>query len=134
MKIVNRQTFLAMPAGTLFAKYAPCYFESLEIKGDTLSHSDDYCYQQIADSIAREGSHEFSSKLDDAQNAMTSLAMDFDCQGRDGCFDAGQMFAVWERADVEALIERLGRALRDTDPSQILPQTFPRDDSVIGGR
>jgi hypothetical protein len=33
--------------------------------------------------------------------------MDFDCQGRDGLFDAAQLFAVWEPQDVAVLIARL---------------------------
>jgi hypothetical protein len=38
--------------------------------------------------------------------------MDFACEGRDGCFESDdQMFAVWERADVEALIARLSATL-----------------------
>lgn len=39
MRIVNRQTFLALPAGTVYAKYAPCWLESLHIKGESIQHS-----------------------------------------------------------------------------------------------
>jgi hypothetical protein len=37
--------------------------------------------------------------------------MDFEYEGRDGLFEEGQLFAVWEKADVASLIERLRRCL-----------------------
>lgn len=110
MKIVDLVTFRALPAGTLFSKYVPCYFEALTIKGETWEY--DFLTQQIADAIACTGSDDFSAKLDHAQFTGASLTMDFDCQGRDGCFDKEQLFAVWERADVEALITRLQETLK----------------------
>lgn len=107
MKIVDRKTFLALPAGTVFSKYAPCFFEALSIKGDTYEHIGDFQVQGIADAIVCTGSDDFSEKLYDATLSGNSLPMDFDCLGRDGCFDADQLFAVWEPADVLALIHRL---------------------------
>lgn len=109
MKIVNRTQFLALPAQTLFSKYEPCCFGELEIKSDSLRN--DWLTQDIAGAIANNGSEDFASKLFDAEINGTSLPMDFDCLGRDGCFDEGQLFAVWEKADVEALIGRLIRCL-----------------------
>lgn len=105
MRIVDRKTFLAMPSGTLFSKYVPCVFENMQIKGDSLAN--DFLYQQIVDAIDCRDSGEFAALLDDSERDGTSIPMDFDCQGRDGCFDEDQLFAVWERADVNALIERL---------------------------
>lgn len=110
MKIVNRATFLAMPAETLYSKYAPCFFGPLSIKGDTIGEND-FGEQQIADAIESSGSDEFFDLLDRAEHGGESLRMDFDCQGRDGLFDAGQLFAAWEREDVEALIARLQQCL-----------------------
>lgn len=108
MKIVDRKTFLALPAETLFSKYEPCVFGDLCIKGDSIG-SNDFAYQQIADAVAAHDSGEFANKLFDAQASGESVAMDFDCQGRDGLFDDDQLFAVWEPADVAALIARLSR-------------------------
>ncbi len=111
MKIVNRAQFLALPPNTLFSKYNPCFFGELEIKGETWDHCNDFLSQQVACAIACTGSQDFADKLEDAQELGVSLAMDFDCQGRDGCFDEDQLFAVWEPADVAALIERLTACL-----------------------
>lgn len=37
-----------MPPGTVFSKYAPSYFDALEIKGESIGHAD-FAVQQIAD-------------------------------------------------------------------------------------
>jgi DNA modification methylase len=71
----------------------------------------DWYEQDIVGSIESTGSDDWAQKLDAAQRLGFSLRMDFDIDGRDGCFDEDQLFAVWERQDVEALIERLQRTL-----------------------
>jgi hypothetical protein len=110
MKIVDRKTFLALPAGTVYAKYVPSVFEGLCIKGDSLEN--DWFYQQIgADAIDSMDSGDWGAKLDLSEQTGCELAMDFDCQGRDGCFDDDQLFAVFSNLDVEQLIERLRRCL-----------------------
>ena len=111
MKIVNRKTFLSLPADTLFSKFDPCVFGDLCIKGNSIGDTD-FVYQSITDAIACNDSGEFVDKLLVAQASGESVGMDFDCQGRDGMFDAEQLFAVWEPADVAALIARLGRCTR----------------------
>lgn len=112
MKIVNRAQFLAMPPGTVFAKFQPDVFEELEIKHDTLG-SNDYCYQQIVGALDAGNCGEWSRLLDDSRETGSSIPMDFDCLSRDGCFDDDQLFAVYEPADVEQLIDRLQQALAD---------------------
>lgn len=107
MKIINRKDFLALPAGVLFSKYAPCYFECMEIKEDSLCN--DFISQQINGSVRSKGESEFADILLAAQETGESFSMDFDACGRDGMFDEDQLFAIWEPADVKALIERLQR-------------------------
>jgi hypothetical protein len=105
MKIVNRQQFLALPANTVFARYAPCYMEALEIKGDSMPN--DFFVQQIADAVDSHDSGEFAALLEAALETGSSVPMDFNCQYRDGGFNEGQLFAVFEKQDVQALIARL---------------------------
>lgn len=107
MKIINLDQFLALPENTLFSKYAPCFFGELSIKGKSLNGTRDFCFQQIADAIKCTGSSNFSAKLFLAEQAGDSVEMDFNCQGRDGCFEDEQLFAVWELKDIQQLIERL---------------------------
>jgi hypothetical protein len=110
MKIVNLQQFLAMPNETLFSKYEPCFFHNLSIKTENCGKRD-FFVQQLVDAIECGGSDDFFNKLEEAQINGVSLKMDFDCGGRDGCFEDDQLFAVWEKEDIEALINRLQKCI-----------------------
>ncbi len=111
MKIVDRKTFLAMPAGTLFSKYEPEVFGELCIKDESMPEINDFIYQEIVNSIKCNGSFDMHLILNDAEKKGTSFQLDFDCTSRDGLFDSDQLFAVWEQNDVKALIDRLQEAL-----------------------
>lgn len=118
MKIVNRQTFLSMPPGTVFAKYEPCNFGDLCILLEAWPASDnpcDFVYLSLADAIDHDGSADFMEKLDRARETGCSLAMDFECGTRDGLFDADQLFAVFEWQDVLSLIATLQATLPKSD-------------------
>jgi hypothetical protein len=116
MKIVNLKTFRELPPNTVFAKYEPCVFNELQIKGDTWE-CDFLVTSNLADAIKCSGSGEFGELLDRAEKDGISLEMDFDTEGRDGCFEDDQLFAVWEKADVRALIERLKLCLPNESSS-----------------
>ena len=118
MKIVNLETFRKLPPNTLFAKYQPCVFEELEIKGETWEY-DFLVSSNLSSAIKCSSSTEFVELLDRAEKTGESLEMDFDSEGRDGCFEKEQLFAVWEEADARALIERLKRCLPN---DQALPR------------
>jgi len=105
MRIVNRKQFLEMPAGTLYSKYQPCIFHELMIKEDSLEN--DFIHQQIATALENTGSNDLMNKAAMLEAIDIDLPMDFDCCGRDGCFDEDQLFAVWSDDDRIALIERL---------------------------
>lgn len=114
MRIVKRTEFLQMPAGTVYTTFKPCIFGDLMIKGETLhlDNNGDFCEQQIVGAIACSGSEEWVDMLFRSSETGESLAMDFDCQGRNGLYDSmDSLYSVWERADVEALIKRLQEAV-----------------------
>jgi hypothetical protein len=118
MKIVDRKTFLSLPAGTLFSKYEPCVLDDLCIKGESRLPSGDndpgdFWEQQIAGAIDAVNSGDYSEKLFESQEHGTSIKFDFYCEGRDGLYDAAQLFAVWEPDDVRQLISRLQATLKD---------------------
>jgi hypothetical protein len=112
MKIVNRAAFLAMPAGTVFQKYSPCVFGDIEIKGDTLT-TDFYATSAGGTCIDFNDTGDLFDKCDAMEKRGASCAVDFDTVQRDGLFDLDQLFAVWDRADVEMLVNRLAESLRD---------------------
>jgi hypothetical protein len=108
MRIVDRETFLAMPGGVIYSKYEPCNFREFAIKYDTCGG--DFVCQSIMDPWF-DGSRDSSSHFDTLERLQetgeSSPPLDFDFAGRDGMFDREQLFAVWERHDVEALIKLL---------------------------
>lgn len=117
MKIVGRDEFLKMPAGTVFSKYTLCNFGDVSIKGETIWFDDtqdaahDFYYQQIADSVDCDV---FTDTMCDYAPGQV-LVMDFDCESRDGFFDKDEKYAVWSRDDSMKLIARLARAVADSD-------------------
>lgn len=110
MKIVNLKAFLAMPVGTVFCKYEPCFMEAMKIKGENCGERD-FFYQDISLSIECRDSGEFTELLDKSEDTGCEIKFDFDCQSRDGCFEDRQLFAVWSADDVRLLIARLHRAI-----------------------
>lgn len=122
MKIVNRQQFLELPPGTVYAKYRPHTYEELAIKEETLRLEDgtpiDWLYQSTIPSFRHsQDSNDFDmvgAMIDDGQSA----ELDYDCCGRDGCFEDEQLFAIWERRDHAALISRLTAALQQSDEKE----------------
>jgi hypothetical protein len=116
MRIVDRKTFLAMPAGTVFAKYDPSIIREPMVKCDSIpvrGELVDFRYVSLTDEVDSSGSDEMLDILDAGETKGTSFALHFNTEGRDGMFDADQLFAVWERDDVEGLIARLQLALAD---------------------
>ncbi len=111
MKILKRGEFLEMPAGTIFAKGKPWYFEAPEVKGDTTG--DDFtamqlCWIESGGDIDGERNQwgRLTLMLDDG----ASFPMNPD-YGRDGCFDDEDIFLVWEEADLLVLRSHVDAAL-----------------------
>ena len=113
MKILNLEEFRAMPEGTVFMKYEPCVFEDLQVKGETWET--DFTAANITYWPDCTGSEDFSDKLFLAQEEGRSVLLDFDCYGRDGCFDKNQLFAVYDKRDIETLIYKLNKCLTVTN-------------------
>jgi len=105
MKIVDLTTFKTLSEGTIATKYEPCIFGDLFIKG--ASWEDDFVLTYITTEIDCDGTDDFYDKLNDALKNNTSVPMSFKESIRDGRFNDNQLFAVWEKTDVEGLIAKL---------------------------
>lgn len=110
MKIVNKTEFYALPEGTLYSDYEPCIFTSIKVKQSTLYHQDkpiDFIYESLIGNINAESSSHFVDMLDYAEKNKTSLPLDFECGERDGLYEEYQLFAIYEKQDLENFIEKL---------------------------
>lgn len=126
MRIVNRQTFLKLPAGVLYAVYQKTGdFGTLNIKDDTMFSFDgsaiDFCYQNCME-IEADGAEEWLKVLTDAKDNGSSFNLDLNCGSRDGMFDDAMLFAVFEQADLDSL-----RTLLST----CVPACAAADDSSV---
>lgn len=119
MRIVDRDAFLALRAGTLYAKVGrgeggEVFYgsgDALAIKGESVSTS--FYYQELVP--WPEGANDTGEWIDawDRMLAGRSERPDFHCEGKDGPLDADQIFLVLEAEDVTRLIARLHEALAD---------------------
>jgi len=110
MKIVNKNEFYLLPAGTLYSNYERYGFKGLMVKQDTLYYENkpiDFLYDDLIGNIDVQNSDEFIDKLDEAEINKTSLTLDFDCTERDGLYEDEQMFAIYEKNDLKCFIEKL---------------------------
>lgn len=107
MRVVNRKTFLTLPAGTIYCKGAPWAFNGLCIKADSLES--DWVYLDMAWPSAHD-SGEASDLLDRSLETGTSFPCD-DSFGRDGCFDDKNVFLIFEKDDLLTLRSYIDRAI-----------------------
>ena len=109
MRIVNRETFLNLPSGTVFMKYKPQIFDELMIKYKTTVMGDFVC-SDITQTIDCESSYGRGDILFDAvDNPGKSIPLDFNSCSRDSFWDEDQLFAVYEQKDIDGLIEALSK-------------------------
>jgi hypothetical protein len=99
MRVVNRKTFLSLPAGTIYCKGEPWAFDSICIKDDSLAN--DWIYLNPAWPSAHD-SGEAIDILDDSLKTGSSFPCE-DAYGRDGSFDEKEVFLIFEKADLETL-------------------------------
>lgn len=113
MRIVNRETFLALPSGTVYQKYEPCSFGGLAIKGDSLDR--DWIDIWTAEQPDFVNSHDTDSFVEccDRMEAGNDEMLQYDTTCRDGLFDNDQWFAIYSPADVRGLITALQGALNN---------------------
>jgi len=112
MRIVDLETFRKMPEGLVYSKYTPSYFEGLMIKGATWES--DFLYQDLVGNVKNIGDFDLFDKLGQMRmDSNVGFPLDFNCMGRDGLFEEKQLYAIYEKEDIEGLIKRLQEALRD---------------------
>lgn len=106
MKLVDRKTFLQLPKGTVFQKYTPKMFEDLQIKT-----KDKYTNDFRADNpIGCIDGDDFIADTDRLENG-EEVKLHFHTSFRDGLFEEDEMYAIWNKEDIQGLIERLQETL-----------------------
>lgn len=102
---------LKMPKGTVFSYYEPCCFRELEIKADDPgNYENDWLFDSLIGAVHNDNSEEFIENCTRMEKG-ESMPVDFEYTSRDGLFEDEQLYAVYEKEDVEKLIKRLQETL-----------------------
>jgi hypothetical protein len=108
MRIVNLKTFLSLPSGVLFSKYSDNLFGHILIKDESIAtQTGDFFYYDLENLVACEHSGEIDGILEKAEVSGESFKLDINVLSRDGLFEADQLFAVWEKSELDDLRELL---------------------------
>jgi hypothetical protein len=113
MKIVDYDTFVSLPEKTLYSFYAPCYTDGLKVKGETTNKGKDWFYSDMLDNPKQEYEGEFLqyAEVMEKMEKGESIKADFHILERDGMFDYERQFLVYEKEDIEEMIEKLKELL-----------------------
>jgi hypothetical protein len=111
MKIYNKQDFLNLPNGIVYSRYESLgMIGGLEVKTDTWKQ--DWVYEDLISSVDADPNLEYIDAMIKAEKE-NFFRLDLSCGQRDGKFDESELFAVYDKNDVERLIMKLSILLGD---------------------
>ena len=110
MKCVDHKTFMALPAGTLYAKGVQWAFDQIQIKHNNCG--DDDWYAQSFDSVDANDGGEAIDRLEEMLTKGASYPMDWSIC-REGMYkiDETAVFLIFERDDLRRLRECIDVAI-----------------------
>ena len=118
MRIYNREDFFKLPIGTMFHEGKPFVFFDLQILKEVLCDENDRPIDYYAQSLCTIESHS-SEQLVDRQDEMLEKMASYPLNkdiGRDGCYDDRAIYLVYEKEDLEYLLEKINEALAILSP------------------
>ena len=105
MRILDFDTFLALPPGALFAICDGYVVRGLQLKGESIGNIDFY-YVDLSTCFDWGSSDEFIGGLD-RMRAGEGIWSNLDTVSRDGVYDRSRVFLVWEPEDIQSLVRVL---------------------------
>ena len=107
MKIVNRATFLSMPAGTVYiAASHPYAWGDIQIKDDTSGN--DWYYSDLT-SIDADDSGDLVDRWEDMLNNVASHPLDLETLSRDGMYEPDAIFMIYEKHELQEIADLFAR-------------------------
>ena len=103
MRILTKQQFLKLPAGTIFSEYEPCIFRGLKVKGESLEEISDFTEAGLIGRPESTDSDDFMRMCEKMEKG-GNVPLEVDAFGREGYFDDGMFYAVLDREDTEKII------------------------------
>jgi hypothetical protein len=114
MKLLNREEFLKLPEGTLYAKYYQDLFGDICVKDASIGAEEEIgdFYTMPLINISDDVFDNDHSDASDSFVKTMQCDLDFDCYGRDGFFDKDQLFAVFEAKELSEITKILQTVLK----------------------
>jgi hypothetical protein len=115
MKIITKQEFYKLPAGTLYCDYQPYVFGELKIKGETVvinGEPIDYRYCNLrGDILEADNTDSFIDILNHAEKTGGEFDLELGEYNawRDGLYNEEQLYAVYSKEEIKGLIKILER-------------------------
>lgn len=111
MKIINRTDFMQMPEGTVYCKYSSLgNFGEICIKVSPPGEWGNTDWVEIGTTTDIEGSNssnDFYDIMIECEKGFREFRFDLESTCRDGLYKEKQLFAVYDKDDVIALINKL---------------------------
>ena len=103
MRIVDYDTFVKLPIGTMYCETEPCVFGEIKIKDETINEGNDWFYQNFQNNI------ECENGFDESYNKLLEeeVSLDFNITERDSMFDYNRKFAIYSQKDIQDMINKL---------------------------
>lgn len=110
MRFVDRATFLALPSGTMYLENANPWDlgQPLCFKEETIEGQDQYYYADLGCPSVIDGTDANDDQLaKEALHRGDTVAWDFHVYSRDGQPDFEGPFCIFDKAEIEQIIEML---------------------------
>lgn len=109
MRIVDRKTFLALPAGTFYREGEPWAFGDLCLKHDTLG-TNDWVEQHFENPEAK-SSDELFDRFEEMLQQEASYPLDAENTMRNGMFEDDSIFLIYEANDLRILRDAIDKVI-----------------------
>jgi hypothetical protein len=107
---MNRGEFIKLPCA-LYGIYRDSYIDNISIKGRSIifknGEGNDFLSCPLSDSVKCQNEGDLSDKYKDAKEKDISLEINWELFSRDGLFEYNDLYAVFEKGDIEKLIKTL---------------------------
>jgi hypothetical protein len=114
MRIVTKEEFYKLPSGTIYSEYKPIYFRGLFVKGSTSYRDGDIPYNYSEMSLICPIDNTDTADLIDilTNNKGESIKLDFADYGGNDAYDPDQLYAIYEKRDLEHMLSIINNAIR----------------------
>lgn len=103
MRVVQYNEFIKLPSGTVFCEWEPCIRRELKVKGESIDNID-YIEMELRGDFKSEVCLDPYLEACDRLEKGEEVRAEFDSFGRDGLYDHNRKYVVYDKQDIEDLL------------------------------